>query len=64
MKNIMIKERKYTEHHTSLCRGYVSVKDGGKDAPVPYKGKFGEGYTVKSHNPNSTQYCYITYYVA
>ena len=49
-------------HHTSLCRGYVSVKavDGIKET---YKGRFGEGYTIKRHNPNSTFYCFIEYYV-
>lgn len=52
----------YRLHHTSLCRGYVSVKEteGIKER---YKGRFGEGYTVKSHNPNSTYYCFISYYV-
>ena len=53
----------YKADHTSLTRGYVSIKatEGIKE---PYKGKFGEGYTIRSHNPNSTRYCYITYYVA
>ena len=53
----------YKAHHTALTRGYVSIKatEGIKE---PYKGKFGEGYTILSHNPNSTRYCYITYYVA
>ena len=59
-----INGREYREHHTSLTRGYVSVKGGGMDAPVTYSGRFGKGYTVKSHNPNSTQYCFITYYIA
>lgn len=55
--------KEYREHHTSLCRGYVSIKevDGIQE---PYKGKFGEGYTIRRHNPLSTQYCLITYYVA
>ena len=49
-------------HHTSLTRGYVSVKahDGIKE---PYKGRFGEGYTIKRHNPRSTSYCFIEYYI-
>lgn len=49
-------------HHTSLCRGYVSVKaeDGIRQ---PYKGRFGKGFTVKKHNPNSTLYCYIEYWI-
>lgn len=51
----------YKEHHTSLTKGYVSVNDN--EQPKPYKGKFGEGYTIKSHNPNSTRFCYVTYYI-
>lgn len=51
----------YKEHHTALCRGYVSVKNN--EDPKPYVGRFGTGYTVKSHNSQSTRYCNITYYV-
>lgn len=55
-----MKKAKY--HHTSLTRGYVSVKDenGIKE---PYKGRFGVGYTVKRNNPDSTRFCYIDYYI-
>lgn len=60
---MIINNKEYKKHHTALSRGYVSVKNGGEEEPVPYKGKYGEGYTIKSHNPNSTYYCYITYYV-
>lgn len=49
------------ELHTSLCRGYVSVKSEG--IKNEYNGRFGKGYTIKTHNPNSTRYCFITYYV-
>lgn len=52
--------KNYKEHHTSLTRGYVKVNQEVKEE---YNGRFGKGYTVKRHNPNSTQYCYITYYV-
>lgn len=48
-------------HHTSLSRGYVSVKSIGE--VEPYKGKFGEGYKVKKHNPNSTRYCIVEYWI-
>ncbi len=58
---MLIKGIEYKEHHTALCRGYVSVKNN--DKPEPYDGRFGKGYTVKSHNPTSTRYCFITYYV-
>lgn len=58
----MLVKKEYTLHHTALCRGYVSKKatEGIREL---YNGKFGEGYTVKTHNPNSTRYCYISYYV-
>lgn len=48
-------------HHTSLCRGYVSTKSKG--IVEGYFGKFGIGVTVKEHNYNSTNYCYISYYI-
>lgn len=49
-------------HHTALCKGYVSVKcqNGIKE---PYNGRFGKGYTIKRHNPNSTRFCFISYYL-
>lgn len=48
-------------HHTALTPGYVSNKltDGIK---TPYSGRFGTGYTIKRHNPDSTRYCFIDYY--
>ena len=52
----------YVLHHTALARGYVSVKclEGIKES---YQGRFGTGYTVKKHNPKSTYYCVIEYWV-
>lgn len=53
--------KKYTYHHTSLARGYVSVKSEGiREA---YNRKFGTGYTVKRNNPGSTRYCFVDYYI-
>lgn len=49
-------------HHTALTRGYVSVKETN-GIIEPYKGKFGKGYVVKRHNPNSKFFCYIDYYI-
>lgn len=63
MKKRIINGKVYKEHHTSYARGYVSVKNGGEEDPKPYKGWFGKGYTIRSHNPNSTMWCLITYYV-
>ena len=47
--------------HTALTRGYVSIKSAG--IKEEYNGRYGKGYTVKTYNPNSTRYCYISYYI-
>ena len=51
----------YVYDHASLTNGYVKVKALCK--PVPYKGRFGAGFTVKLHNDNSTRYALKAYYV-
>ena len=51
----------YVYDHASLTNGYVKVKATCK--PVPYKGRFGVGFTVKLHNSNSTRYALKAYYV-
>lgn len=50
------------KHHTSRTRGYVSRKGNGYVRG--YNGRFGKGYAVISPAFDSTQYCWITYYVA
>lgn len=52
----------YRKHHTSYHRGYVSVKEN-REIIEEYKGRFGKGFKVFSHNPGSTNYCFVTYYV-
>ena len=49
-------------HHTALALGYVSTKntDGIK---LDYIGRFGTGFTIKRHNPSSTRFCFIDYYI-
>ena len=49
-------------HHTALTLGYVSTKntDGIKS---DYTGRFGTGFTIKRHNPSSTRFCFIDYYI-
>lgn len=47
-------------HHTSLKRGYHTVKGV---TIKPYNGRYGKGYTIESNNPNSTRYCCISYYI-
>lgn len=49
-----------TLHHTALTRGYIKV---GQEIREKYNGRFGVGYTVKTHNPDSTRYCFISYYI-
>ena len=55
---------KYTLHHHATTRGYVSRKADIDELPAkPYNGKFGKGYTVKTPRWDSTQYCYIEYWI-
>ncbi len=51
----------YTYSHSSMANGYV--RKNATYAPIPYKGRFGDGFTVKSNNSSSTRYCYKTYYI-
>lgn len=51
----------YVYDHASLTNGYVKVK--ALCEPVPYKGRFGVGFTVELHNYNSTRYALKAYYV-
>lgn len=41
--------------------GYISRKSPG--IVKPYKGRYGQGYTVETPSRTSTRYHYITYYV-
>ena len=47
--------------HTSRSRGYVSRKSQGH--VNPYKGKFGSGYSLLTPAFDSSQYCFVTYYI-
>ena len=51
----------YAYDHASLTNGYVKKNTLCK--PVPYKGRFGVGFTVKLHNNLSTRYALKAYYV-
>ena len=57
----LISEGKLKKYHTSLKRGYVSRKCKGY--VHEYSGKFGNGFIHLTPNWDSTQYCYITYYI-
>ena len=60
----LIKDDRYYLHHTAYYKGYVSRKAKFVDLPVvPYKGRFGTGYTVDLPSYVSTRYCLRQYYV-
>lgn len=54
----MKKITSFTREHN----GYVSTKEKETD-PIPYSGRYGKGYKTYSHNPNSTRYCFVNYYI-
>lgn len=51
----------YAYSHSSMTNGYI--RKNATYNPLPYKGRFGVGFTVKSNNSASTRYAYITYYI-
>lgn len=60
----LLKDDRYYLHHTSYAKGYVSRKAEYDSLPaVPYKGRFGTGYTVDLPSYESTQYCRRQYYI-
>lgn len=48
-------------HHVAYTRAYVSVHSEGKFKP--YKGRYGEGYTITLNNRMSTNYSLKFYYI-
>lgn len=58
------KTGRFVYHHSSRCRGYVSRKcPEGQLENIDYKGRFGEGVTIKTPAYDSTRYCYREYYI-
>lgn len=57
-----LKNLGYKALHTSWHRSYVSRKNP-EGITVPYKGKFGKGFALLTPSWQSTQYCYVTYFV-
>lgn len=47
-------------HHSALSRGYIGVN---KMSISAYDGKFGKGFTIDKHNPNSTNYFIREYWI-
>ena len=56
-----LESKGYRKHHTAYASGYVSRKTDGY--LVKYDGRFGKGFKWYQPCMNSSQYCYITYYV-
>jgi len=56
-----VKNGKLIKHHTSRTRNYVSRKGNG--IVNEYDGQFGKGYKHLTPAFDSSQYCWITYYV-
>lgn len=49
-------------HHESSCRGYVSRRHDGCKVQ-DYEGRFGEGYKLLRPRYDSTQYCWVEYWI-
>lgn len=49
-------------HHRGTAPGYVPVEPGFTGF-FAYKGRYGLGYVRYLHNPKSTRFCIIEYYV-
>ena len=61
----MVAEGSLRYHHSATERGYLSVKRDGE--VIPYSGKFGRGYIVRTANMRtvrlSCRYYMIKYYI-
>lgn len=58
------REGYFRYHHSAKCPGYVSRKHPeGQLEDMYYKGRFGEGVTIKTPSYDSTRNCYREYYI-
>ena len=55
-----LERRGYKYHHSALARGYQKK---GTLTFEKYNGRYGKGYKVYSHNPKSTSYKIVDYYI-
>ena len=55
-----LEKRGYRFHHSSLARGYQKK---GSVTIEKYNGRYGKGYKVSEHNPKSSQYKIVSYYI-
>lgn len=58
----LIKELRLTKHHSARARKYISRRNDACEVEY-YEGKFGKGYKLFTPAWDSTQYCWVTYYV-
>lgn len=49
-----------TFHHSALSRGYIRV---GETKEETYNGRFGAGKKIYKHNPHSTRFCIVEYWL-
>lgn len=64
MKRSELKENGYGKVKTSSMRGYTSRRTADSDRVAnPYKGRYGEGYTVLMPRWDTSRYCFIEYWV-
>lgn len=47
-------------HHRAYAQGYVPV---GETRLMPYKGRFGVGFTIDTNSEASTRYCNREYWI-
>lgn len=57
-----LSEHGYKYHHTEPRRNYVSDRQRAFNAYM-YNGKYGEGYIIETPRYNTTNYCWISYFI-
>ena len=55
-----LEKRGYKLHHSALTRGYQKK---GTTTIEDYQGRYGKGYKITTHNPQSSQYKIVYYYI-
>lgn len=50
-------------HHRATAQGYVSRKPDEPKICTTYSGKFGTGFCVYEPRHDTTNYCWVSYYI-
>lgn len=53
----------YAYSHSSMTTGNIHTPQTATYNPLPYKGRYGVGFTVTTTTSASTPYAYVTYYI-